>query len=463
MTGIHTATPRQSRGVPRPPGPRLAIVELLRALHTRRPTSVLERVAAKSGTIAHFRLAGEHAYLLTHPDLIRDLLVAQGRATAKGRGLERARRLLGQGLLTSEGELHRRQRRLIQPAFHGSRIARYAEQMCSAAADLTERPVWTDGARRDVAADMRHLTLAIVGETLFATDVSADSTAVAHALTEIVERFGRTILGSELLDRLPLPGRGPMEAAQRELDRVVYSLIEQHRQAGATESGGDVLSTLLATRDEDGQPMADRQIRDEVLTLLLAGHETTANALAWSWLLLDRNPAAAHRLHAEVDALAGPPRLADWDNLQWTHAVLAESMRIYPPAWVVGRRVLTDLELDGWTVPARSLCIASQWITHRDPRWWPEPLAFRPERWIAEDGRFDEAAPGQPRGAYFPFGLGRRVCIGESFAWTEGVLVLATLAREWAPALVPGHPVDIRPAVTLRPAHGLPMVLHRRR
>jgi cytochrome P450 len=219
---------------------------------------------------------------------------------------------------------------------------------------------------------------------------------------------------------------------------------------------------LLAAQDDDGSAMPDAQIRDEVLTLLLAGHETTANALAWAWLLLDQHPAAAARLHAEIDPLPAAPTYDDLGRLPWTNAVVAETMRLYPPAWIVGRRLLADVPLAGWTVPARSLCVASQWITHRDPRWWSDPLTFRPERWLDAAGRYDEAAPGQPRGAYFPFGLGRRVCIGESFAWTEAVLVLATLARHWAPALVPGHPVDIRPAITLRPAHGLRMTLRAR-
>jgi cytochrome P450 len=209
--------------------------------------------------------------------------------------------------------------------------------------------------------------------------------------------------------------------------------------------------------------MADQQVRDEVMTLLLAGHETTANALTWTWLLLDENPAAADRLHAEVDALPGPPFAKDLAALPWTNAVLAEALRIYPPAWASGRRVLTDVTLGGWTVPAGSFARAVQWLTHRDPRWWPDPLAFRPERWLNAEGAYDESAPGQPRGAYFPFGMGTRVCIGGSFARTEAAMVLATLAREWAPTLVAGHVVRPLAATILRPRGGLPMVLHHRR
>jgi cytochrome P450 len=448
------------RAVQRPPGVDLTPVELLRMLRSRRPTDLLERVAAAGPTLAHFRLGGEHAYLVGTPELVRELFGGLGRVTAKGRGLEQARLLLGQGLLTSEGDQWRRQRRLIQPAFHETRIRQYADQMRSAAVELAEGGRWRAGAVRDVGTDMADLTLRIVGRTLFDADLAGDSGRVATALATFLHGAQRIMLpGGPLLNRLPLPATRRLTAAGTELDAVVYRLIAEHR---AGPDRGDVLSMLLAARDTDGSAMPDRQIRDEVLTLMLAGHETTANALAWAWLLLDRHPTAADRLHAEVDALPDAPGFDDLGRLPWTRAVVAESMRLYPPAWAVGRRLLADVELDGWPVPARSICIASQWITHRDPRWWTEPLACRPERWLDPAGRYDDAAPGQPRGAYFPFGMGRRVCIGESFAWTEAVLVLATLARRWAPALVPGHPVDVRPAITLRPAHGLRMTLHPR-
>jgi len=454
-----TATLR-ARRVERPPGPELGTRAILRLIRSRRPTDFLEQAATESPTLAHFRIGREHMYLLGTPELIRGLLLGHGRVTAKGRGLEQARLLLGQGLLTSEGDLHRRQRRLIQPAFHADRIRAYADEMRAAAVELTAAGRWRPGEVRDLAAEMADLTLRIVGRTLFATDLAADAGGVAAALTTFLGHAQRVMTpGGPLLNRLPLPSTRRLAAAGADLDRVVYRLIAEHR---ATGDRGDMLSMLLAARDEDGTAMPDRQVRDEVLTLMLAGHETTANALAWAWLLLDRHPEAAHRLHAEVDSLPAAPSSDDLDRLPWTHAVVAETMRLYPPAWVVGRRMLADVTLDGWIVPARSICVASQWVTHRDPRWWTEPLAYRPQRWLDPNGRYDETAPGQPRGAYFPFGMGRRVCIGESFAWTEATLVLATLARGWAPALVPGHPVDVSPAITLRPAHGLRMTLHHR-
>jgi cytochrome P450 len=444
--------------VARPPGPDLNAVEILRMMRSRRPTDLLEKVSAAGPTLGHFRLGAEHAYLLGTPELVRELFGPLGRVTRKGRGLEQARRVLGTGLLTAEGDLHKRQRRLIQPAFHDRKIASYAGVMTTAAADLGER--WSDGETRDLAVDMAELTLRIVGHALFDTDLTTESARVSESLATFLRGSPRAMLpAATLLNRLPLPSSRRIAAADERMNALVYRLIEEHRRDGDRD---DVLSMLLAARDEDGSAMPDRQIRDEVLTLLLAGHETTANALAWTWYLLDRNPAAAAALHREVDALAADPSYATLGDLPYARAVVAESMRLYPPAWVIGRRLLAGARIAGWSVPARSICVASPWVTHRDPRWWTDPAEHRPERWINPDGRYDDAAPGQPRGAYFPFGGGRRICIGESFAWTEAVLVLATLARRWAPALVPGHPIDIRPAITLRPAYGMRMVVHAR-
>ncbi len=445
----------------RPPGPKLGPLDYLRML---RGTPLPDLVAEKgygSADVVHFSLQGEHYYFVLAPELVCDLFLRLAKQTGKGRSTERSRPLLGDGLLTSEGELHRRQRRLIQPAFHHTQIAGYARVMAEEAARLADRD-WVDGATRDVAADMAAVTLRIVGRTLFTTDLSSDATAVTEAATRLIHLHARSLsVSRRLLGKLPLPGRKAAAAATEELDRVVQRMVTESRAGGG--AGDSVLAMLLAARDEDGEPMSDRLVRDEVMTLLLAGHETTANALTWTWLLLDQHPEAAARLHAEVDALPGPPTADDLAALPWTNAVLAESMRVYPPAWASGRRVLADVTLGDWTLPAGSLASAVQWLTHRDPRWWPEPERFRPERWLDAEGAYDETAPGQPRGAYFPFGMGTRVCIGGSFARTEAALVLATLAREWAPALVPGRVVKPLPATILRPRGGLPMVLHRRR
>lgn len=443
----------------RPPGPRLRTAEVLAMVRRRAATDFLDRVAEAAPRIGYFRLGFEHMYLVSEPELVRELLVVRSRETGKGRGLEKSRVLLGQGLLTSEGDLHRRQRRLIQPAFHARRIARYAEEMTGAA--VAHGSGWRSGAVVDLSAEMSRLTLRIVGRALFGSDLTGEARPVAGAVTTLLRYSPRVAIPfAMILNRVPvLPSTRRINTALSDLDRVVYRMIAERRE----RPGTDLLSMLLAARDEDGAAMSDTQLRDEVLTLMLAGHETTANALAWSWYLLDRNPDVARRLHAEVDALPGPPGVADLPALPVTRSVVAESMRLYPPGWIIGRRALADLELDGWPIPAGSLCAVSPWVLHRDNRWWHDPLRFVPDRWLTPTGGYDEAAPGHPRYAYLPFGAGRRVCVGEAFAWTEAALVLATLTRDWEAALTPGQDVQVFPGLTLRPAGGLWVSLHRRR
>jgi cytochrome P450 len=453
----------RGRGSPaRPPGPpaRQAFGALL--AQRRPPHRFLAETVRAYGGLAHIRVAGEHAYIVGDADLVWLIFVTHGRDTMKGRALQRAKPLLGEGLLTSEGELHRRQRLLVQPAFHHTRIAQYAEQMAAAAEEHGEG--WVDGRHVDLAEDLSALTLDIVGRTLFGADLKGDAREVGQALTEVIDGFRQQLLpGAALLDRLPLPSRRRTRGAIERLDAIVWRLIAEHRAAGDT---GDVLSMLLQSR-EQGSGMSDRQVRDEVMTLVLAGHETTANALAWAFWHLSQRPDQASWLHAELDSL--PHRRLGWGDLPAlprTRAVIAESLRLHPPAWTIGRRLLADLEVGpaagGWLLPAGSICLASQWVLHRDPRYWAEAESFTPTRWLDADGSFSQRAPGQPRGAWFPFGLGSRVCIGEDFAWTEAVLVLATLARRWAPAVDPQWPEGEDPGVTLRPRGGLPATLQLR-
>jgi cytochrome P450 len=458
------AVPRSTRrgSPPRPPGPpaRQAFGALL--AQRRPPHRFLAEAVATYGGLAHIRVAREHAYIVGDADLVWLVFVTHGRDTMKGRALQRAKPLLGEGLLTSEGELHRRQRLLVQPAFHHTRIAQYAEQMATAAEE--HGGGWRDGRRVDLAEDMSALTLDIVGRTLFGADLSGDAREVGEALTAVIDGFRQQLLpGAAVLDRLPLPSRRRTRAAIERLDAIVWRLIDEHRAAGDT---GDVLSMLLQAREE-GSGMTDRQVRDEVMTLVLAGHETTANALAWAFWHLSQQPDEAAWLRAELDQL--PDRRLGWGDLSAlprTHAVIAESLRLHPPAWTIGRRLLADIDVGpaagGWVLPAGSICLASQWVLHRDPRYWADAPAFTPTRWLGQDGAFSQRAPGQPRGAWFPFGLGSRVCIGEDFAWTEAVLVLATLARRWAPAVDPDWPEGEDPGVTLRPRGGLPATLHLR-
>lgn len=413
-------------------------------LARRSPTAALERFAREYPRLAGTRVGRHPVYLLNHPDLITSLFVTHGRATRKGRSMEKIKLLLGDGLLTSEGELHAAQRRRIQPAMHGGQLDAYRDLMTDAACDVAAR--WQDGARIDLPHEMSALTLTVVGRALFGRHLERETEEVAACMDVLLNGFARHLLpGADLLLALPTPTNRRRFAAVDRLDALVRSLVEEKK----AKPGDDLLSVLASRMDE-------KQARDEAMTLLLAGHETTANALSWTWLLLDQNPDVAAWWHDEID---GKP-LA-YERLPRTRAVLAESMRLYPPAWILGRRLLRPLELDGWTLPEGALCVASQWAMHHDPRFWAEPRAFRPQRWLGTDGEFDESAPGQPRGAYFPFGIGSRLCVGRGFASLEGVLLLATLGRAWAPQLVPGHRVDVVPAITLRP-NGLPMTLRSR-
>ena len=425
----------------------------------RDPLAFLTKLAREYGDIARFRLGPVEIHLLNRPDFIRDLLVTHAASFHKGRGLERAKRLLGEGLLTSEDPVHRRRRRMIQPFFHHDRVASYGDVMVEHAERVAER--WTDGQELDMAREMSRLTLAIVGRTLFDTDVESEADEIGEALTAAVTLFGRTVTLPyfHVLDRLPLPSNRRFVRAKARIDATIARMILERRRAPAGRS--DLLSLLLAASDPegDGERMTDAQVRDEAVTLFLAGHETTANALTWTWYLLSQNPEVEAKLHAEVDAVLGlrVPGMADLPRLPYAEMVLAESMRLYPPAWIIGRRALSDYAVGGYVVRRRSIVVASQWVTHRDPRWFPEPERFEPERFRPD------AKAARPRFSYFPFGGGPRVCIGEGFAWMEGVLLLATIARRWRLRLEAGQEIVPAPSITLRPKQGMRMVLERRR
>jgi cytochrome P450 len=441
---------------PEPPGPPHGL-SILRFLRFRSdPPGELVALQRRYGDVARFSIGRRRFYLLSHPDAVREVLVTRHRDFIKSLALQRARVLLGEGLLTSEGETHLRQRRLVQPAFHRDRVSAMAGTMVAHARQTSAR--WRDGAVVDAGAEMNRTTLAIAGVTLLGADVEGEADALRLALTDALALFDRlhNPVGA-LLDRLPVPGTLRMRRARARLDETIHRAISLRRASG--EAGSDLLGMLLSARDEegDGGGMSDLQLRDELLTLFLAGHETTANALAWCWHLLAAHPEAEARLHAELAAVLGgrPPTAADVAALPWTRAVLAEAMRVRPPAWAIGREPLVDMEIGGHLVRRGTIVLLSPWVVHRDPRWWREPEAFRPERWSEEM----EAA--LPRFAYFPFGGGPRKCIGEGFAWTEGVLVLATLASRWRLRGVPGARVGHEARITLRPT-GLRMRLERR-
>ena len=442
--------------VARPPGPKgLPILGCLLDLRRRPLDLMLE--SARYGDVAYVRLPFVGgAYLLNHPDYIRSVLVDDARGYVKSADYVVLKLLLGEGLVTSEDELHKRQRRLIAPAFHRGRISTYADVMTSYGLRMCER--WQPGATLDVHREMTQLTLAIVSKTLLGADVdSTEASAVSDAVTMLMPLFDNPVLMlSPKLFRW-MPGHRSYRRALELLDSTIYRIVAEHRCAGGDR--GDLLSMLLAARDEeDAGRMSDQQVRDEVMTIFLAGHETTANALTWTFYLLSQNSEAEARLHAELDVVLGGrrPTLGDLPRLTYTALVLNESLRMYPPVWVIGRRALSDVELGGWVIPAGSNIALSQWAMHHDARYYPDPWVFRPERWLA--GEQDK----RPEFSFFPFGGGPRVCIGESFARMEAALLIATVAQSWRLRLQPGFRVELLALVTLRPRFGLRMTLERR-
>jgi cytochrome P450 len=431
-----------------PPGPKGQFyIGNLRDLRNR-PLAFMEECVRDYGDMSHFQVANIHVYLLNHPDMVEDVLVTSNRNYIKPQLLRDTAEVFGRGLLVSDGDFWLRQRRLAAPAFHRQRIASYGTIMT----EFTERMLgrWRHGQEFDVHAEMMRVTLEIVTKALFGAEVSqADTAKVGHALEIMLERFVDRISLLRFLQQLPLPKNLRFRRALETLDGIIYRIIESRRRDGVL--GDDLLSMLLAAQDEDGSSMTDRQVRDETVTLFLAGHETTAVSLTWTFLLLSRNPDVDRKLADELDrVLAGrAPTLDDLPALEYTTQVVKESMRLYPPAWRVGREATIDTEVGGYPIPAGSQLIMSQWTLHRDARYFDDPLAFRPERWTPE------LEHGLPKYAYFPFGGGPRRCIGDQFAMMEATLILATIARRFRLVELPDQTIDYWPSITLRPRNGL--------
>jgi cytochrome P450 len=413
-----------------------------------------KRCARDYGDIAFYRFLDVPICQLTHPDDIESVLVRNASHFHKSRDYAALQFILGRGLLTNEGPSWQAQRQLIQPAFRHENIAAYAEIMpASAAAHLSS---WRDQQTCDLHHEMAHLTLDIVTKSLFGSTLSHDTRAIGVEIAAVMERFfSQAALSFILPDGFPIPKSPRLLRSRRHLNRVIFSIIRDRR--ASREPANDLLQTLLDAHDERGSHMSDIQLRDEIMTLFLAGHETTANALTWTCYLLAQNPAIEQCLLAELDqVLRGrPPALADLPRLRYTEMVIKESMRLYPPAWGIGRRALRNFEIRGYTLPAGTNVFIMQWLTHRDARFFPDPERFDPQRW-----RTDPVRTGQiPRFAYFPFGGGPRVCIGAGFAMMEATLLLATIIQRYQLTLLPDPPVVPFFSVTLRPRHGLPVRL----
>ncbi|HTP61980.1 MAG TPA: cytochrome P450, partial [Burkholderiales bacterium] len=405
--------------ISRPPGPRsLSLIGEARHF-TRSPLAFLTEVAEKYGDISNFRLGRIDVYFVRHPDMVREVLITKRASFTMTALRAKINAVVGEGLFTSRGDLHARQQRLMLPVFRKSRIEAYAGQM----AELSRRArdQWQSGATIDIADEMMKLTMLIAAQALFEQDIGDDTQAVSRNIDTVLQIFTR--LSSPFLKlslALPLPSSRRFRKAVHDLDTVIYRMIERRRNTSAT--GKDLLSLLMQAKDDQTNVhMTEKQLRDEVLTLLIAGHETTANVLAWIFYLLAEHPDAGQRMHEEAKGVLGGRAAfgaADLDRLAYTRSVMQEGLRLYPPGWFVGRQALADVEVGGYTVPKGSVVIMSQYVTHRDARYFDEPERFKPERW---EGDLEQRLP---RGAYFPFSAGDRHCIGEGFAWQEALLVL---------------------------------------
>jgi cytochrome P450 len=416
-----------------------------------------KRCARDYGDVVYFRLAHIPVYSLVHPRDIEYVLVKNAANFTKSADYGALRRIVGNGLLTSEGAFWRRQRSLIQPAFHRESILHYAPVMTGATTRMLD--TWQDNEPRDIHKEMMRLTLEIVAQCLYSADVSGSADRVGHALEVVTSGFGKAAGRALLLPfYIPDPMAWRERRAIRELNQIIDGIIQQRRTSGRPHR--DLLDTLLQARDADGEPMSDAQLRDEVMTLFLAGHETTALALSWACFLLGMNPQVESMLVEELRVVLGgrTPALEDLPRLRYTEMVVKEVMRLYPPVWGVGRRAIAECEIGGYRVKAGANIFILQWLTQRDARFFPDPERFDPERW-----REDPIRAGLvPRYAYFPFGGGPRVCVGAAFAMVEATLLLATIYQRYHLEIMPDPPVQAFPSVTLRPRYGIHATVRRR-
>jgi cytochrome P450 len=411
--------------------------------------------AREFGDMVKLRFVHRSVFLVSNPAYIEEILVTHSKNFNKHFGLRVNPLILGKGLLTSEGDFWLRQRRLIQPVFIRGRIVSYATSMVAAAERLIAG--WKAGESRDIMTEMMHVTLEIAAKTLFGAEVD-DAHAVARAMevmqNNFLERFARLL---PLPLWIPTPGNLRVKRAVRHLDDILFGFIRK-RRAEYVERG-DLLSLLLHARDEDdGSRMTDRQVRDEAMTLFLAGHETTALTLSWVWYLMAQHPEAEQKLWVELETVLGDrtPTVEDWPRLKFTEMIALESMRLYPPAYVIGREAIADCTIGGYVVPRGTTLLMPQWVVQRDARFYDDPEKFRPERWG------EERVKTMPKFAYFPFGGGPRVCIGQQFAMMEMVMILATIAQKFRFRLQPGATVTPLPTFTLRPVPGIPGVIEPR-
>ena len=424
------------------------------------PIGLFQYLADKYGDIVHYKIGRQHIVYLNDPAYMREVLVVQNDNFTKERTVRRTKLLLGEGMITAEGSSHRAQRQVAQPAFHRQRIGGYAYTMVAEALHLQEP--WCDGQQLDISQEMMHLTLRIVARTLFNTELGREVRDLAEAINRIMGLYNYLVAlpAVETLIHLRMPGISRFTKAKQTVDAIVYRMIEEHRRADG--DSGDLLDMMLRASDAAPHPRnateANDDLRDQVITIFLAGYETVANALTWTLYLLSQNPEAEQKMFREIQDVLGtrPPTVDDVPNLRYVEQVFAEAMRLYPPAWAMGRQARNDFELGPYRFPAGTTVLASQYVTQRDPRRFPDPLRFDPER-FAPAGRATF-----PKFSYFPFGAGFRQCIGESLAWMEGALVLSTIAQKWRFHLAKGQRIQTQALITLRPKYGMRMNVEER-
>jgi cytochrome P450 len=419
--------------------------------------------AARYGDFVHYTIFGRHIYQLNHPELLEDFFLKDVAKHHRGIVMQRAKIVLGEGLLTSEEPLHMRQRRLAQPAFLRQRIAAYGAVIGENAFAISKD--WETGAVRNLHGDMLELALRIVGKCLFDLDVrSRDEVKnISVAVDAFMEFLPIAMLPfSEQIQRLPLPAMKRIRDGQANLDAMIYAMIEDRRRNPGDR--GDLLSMLIEAVDpeDSGASMSNQQVRDECLTIMLAGHETTANALSFSLWLLAKHPEMQRRLREEAMCVLGDraANADDYRRLPYATQVFSEALRLYPPVWVTARTCVQPYEIAGYKIPKGAILIAPQFVVHRDQRFYPDPLCFDPERFSSDE---KQGAKSRPRFAFFPFGAGSRQCIGEGLAWMEGAFSLATICRDWRLSFPPGaaEELAVNPAITLRPTHGVRLIVEK--
>lgn len=455
-TTLKTPLPHVPQGDQLPRIGRLTFLRMLRELG-RGDFSASFALEEQYPVGCEARLLGRRIHILNEPALIETVLVKNHRSYHRDKASAGLKRVMGNGVLTSEDTFHLAQRRLIQPAFHKSRIDAYADTMVNFANERAAQ--WRHGDTLDISKHMMEVTLAIIARTMFSYDVASDVATVERSMHILLQHAHRYVIPQlgHLLDKLPLRSTRELATALAELDEVVYRFIAQHRQM--QEDNGDLLSLLLAARYDDGSGMSDQQVRDEAITLFLAGHETTANALTWTWYLLTQNPEIERRLHEEIDSVLEDrrdPTTADLPRLDYTRRVITEAMRICPTVPGFARMAIEDNHVGPIHVRKGDTVLFSQMALHHSKRWYPEPDRFDPDRWLPEH------ATDRPKYAFFPFGGGSRKCIGEPFAWMEAILLLATFARDWRFQLSPQANVAKQVAITLRARHGMHLIAHHR-